>query len=371
MIAQPPGPASGLAVRDTLSEATAERAMPWPPATPADLRAAAFDLLPAAALLVDCDGFITAANNAAMAMVGVATVDVVGSPWWFLLSPCPEERPPGARDGRRRFTLHCPAGERPVVVRTSALASNGAPAPLIVLFEDDAPDNAAEGSDASYLLDAAHELRSPLFSFNLALSGLTERVEALNREDARLVQVLRRGAVHMQTLVENLLDAASIGARQFSVSPAETDLAAVVHEAGLVVKPLLEQNGQQLAVELPREAPIVWADAQRLRQVLVNLLHNAIKYGPRRETITIRARNLAGVVLVEVHDRGPGIPTDEQPRLFDRFYRGCGAARAAPGSGLGLAIARAIVQAHGGEIGVRGGRGEGATFWLTLDRVRC
>lgn len=275
-------------------------------------------------------------------------------------------QPPGSMSGLSVLDVVAePATERP-------LATWLAPpkVPTSDLMEPEpAGDEALVPVDATFLLDVAHELRSPLFSFNLALAGLAERSETLVGEDYRLVQALRRSAVHMQTLVENLLDAASIGTQRFTVTPAETDVAAVAREAVLVVEPLLELNHQDVALELSRESLLVWADPQRLRQVLVNLLHNAIKYGPRRDTITIRACHQASSVLVEVHDRGSGIPAEEQPHLFERFFRGRTAVRLGHGSGLGLAITRAIVQAHGGEVGVRSTYGEGTTFWLTLGMV--
>jgi signal transduction histidine kinase len=183
------------------------------------------------------------------------------------------------------------------------------------------------------------------------------------------VAALQSSAVHLQALVENLLDAASIDACRFRVSPSETDLATVVDEAVLVVAPLLAQHGQQILRDLPDDALEAYVDPQRLRQVLVNLLHNAVKYGPRHETIVVRARRRGRWAIVEIVDRGSSLTSDELERLFERGFRGH-AAQAVAGSGLGLAIAKAIVEAHGGEIGVQcDPGGEGTTFWFTLRAV--
>jgi signal transduction histidine kinase len=100
--------------------------------------------------------------------------------------------------------------------------------------------------------------------------------------------------------------------------------------------------------------------------VLVNLLHNAIKYGPNAGTISVAAGSQEHMTRVAVTDQGPGIPLDEQARLFDRFYRGRAGRLAGRGTGLGLAIARAVVQAHGGQIGVYSEPGAGSTFWFTI-----
>ncbi len=218
----------------------------------------------------------------------------------------------------------------------------------------------------SLLLDVAHELRSPLFSFSLALAGLSEGNRMLTeQEQSRLIGALQRSAVHLQTLVENILDTASLGADRFSVVLQEIDLMAVLREAVLVVEPLLGPRGQRIAVDAPYDTLTVHADAQRLRQALINLLHNAIKYGPPDDVIILRARVVKDV-MIEVSDRGPGIPLEEPQRLFERFFRGRAVSGASPGSGLGLSITRAIVQAHGGEIAVRSLNGVGTTFWFTL-----
>ncbi len=220
--------------------------------------------------------------------------------------------------------------------------------------------------DSSLLLDVAHELRSSLHAMTVALSALDDRGAAFAVDDRRLLQAARRGTVHMQTLIENLLDAARIDARRFSVSLRETELRDVIDEALLMIEPLLLPRGQTVVVECPDEMPAVLADAQHLRQVLVNLLHNASKYGPCDELITLRATCRGAMVLIEVIDRGSGIPLDEQPHLFDLFFRGRAAERRGPGSGLGLSIAKAIVEAHGGRIGVYSARDVGTTFWFTV-----
>lgn len=353
---------------DVISDSAVDRSMtPWivHKEPVADPRAAAFDALPLPALLVDPDGTIAAGNDAVGVLAGVQPGALTGCPWWTLLSPVnttATEEP----DGARRYVLHGAGADRQVTVRTRPLGS-GVAAPLLVLLDPCAPDSGASGeADTLFLLDVAHELRSPLFSFNLALSSLNEHGHLLMAEDMRLLQSLRRSAVHVQTLVENMLDAASIGARRFSVRLNDVDLRVVVDEALLVVEPLLVPHGQTVVVEFAQETLPIEADPQRLRQVLVNLLHNAIKYGPRNETITVRATQHDDTVTVEVVDRGMGIPEDERAQLFDRFFRGHAARSTGQGSGLGLAIARAIVEAHGGEIGVHSAAGAGTTFWFTM-----
>jgi signal transduction histidine kinase len=196
------------------------------------------------------------------------------------------------------------------------------------------------------------------------LVGAPQEVSEPDRQ--RLVSALQRSSVHLQTLVENLLDAASLGASQFSLIPDTIDLSTVIRESVLIMDPLLGPRNQRIIVELPDEPLVVHGDAQRLRQVLVNLLHNAIKYGPPDDKIKVRARRKRGEIIIRVTDRGPGIPEDEQARIFDRYYRGGAASAVGHGNGLGLSIARASILAHGGTIGVRNESKIGTTFWFTL-----
>jgi signal transduction histidine kinase len=337
-----------------------------------DIRAAAFNALPVAALLVDGDGYVTACNEAMVRLSGLGATTMAGRPWWQLLGPRDGVTTglawSGLKSGERhRFVLHGSDEDRPVDVQATALEPSGA---ALLLLEPGWTGYERRVTRAdSLLLSVAHELRSPLQAFNLALAGLAERPAlAQEAEEGRLVATLQSSAVHLQAMVENLLDAASIDACRFRVTLRVTDLATVVDEAVLVVAPLLAQHGQRILPDLPADALDVYADLQRLRQVLVNLLHNAIKHGPRRETIVVRAQRRGRWAVVEVVDRGASISPDEQDRLFERGFRGH-AAQAVAGSGLGLTIAKAIVTAHGGEMGVRCDRGKGTTFWFTLCAV--
>jgi len=120
----------------------------------------------------------------------------------------------------------------------------------------------------------------------------------------------------------------------------------------------------------PPDFPPVFADEERISQVLYNLLNNAVKYSPRGGTIRVGGQALDREVLVYVSDEGIGIPKEEQDHLFQRFYRvDSGLRRQTPGVGLGLYLSRAIIEAHGGRIWVESEAGKGATFYFTLPRI--
>jgi len=346
-----------------------------------DLYMAAFDAGPTPTLLVDGDGRIVSSNAAMLQMLHVPPVLLIGTPWRLLLvSRHDDQAHPGQRPSRLDdlpYMLWDGVAERPMTVRWVSLQGQTGAALLLIEPRSPAPEPSTPtpSVDGTLLLDAAHELRSPLLALSLALSGLEGDSTAPRdpADDDRLVRSLQRSAVHLQTLVENLLDTARIGANLFAVDPRATLLTTIVHEAIHVVAPLLRTDEQRIVVEEVEPGLTVLADAQRMRQVLVNLLHNAIKYAASHEAIIVRVGANHGYVTVEVVDAGPGVPVDERVHLFTRYYRGA-STRSTPGSGtgLGLAICKAIVEAHGGEIGVRegagekGGEGRGATFWFTL-----
>ena len=332
-----------------------------PKSPPRDPRVSGFEMLPMPALLVGEAGQVVACNEAAALLIGWPAASVIGEPWWLLLSP--RGRAGGGAE-RTMAVLRSATGDR--IVTLHRILPQRPEEPMLVLVDQAQAADVEAPAEDTMLLEVAHDLRSLLFSLTVSLAGVAELAQQWNGDTTRLLNALRRSAVHLQAMLENLLDTASINSRQFSLRREEMDLGEVIHEAMLVVDPLLAPNEQHFCVELPAEPLIVHCDGQRLRQVLVNLLHNAIKYGPRGESIRIRACSDSTTVHLEVIDCGPGIPEEEQSRLFERFYRAPQAIRTAKGSGLGLTIARSIVHAHGGTIGVRSAPGLGTTFWFTL-----
>jgi signal transduction histidine kinase len=213
------------------------------------------------------------------------------------------------------------------------------------------------------LYSVAHELRAPLAVLENALDILAEGYADLPADEfAKLMGSAQRTAGRLRTLMEDLLSAGSIQAGHFRVELRPVELREIVSEAVDGVQPTLSERGQRLETDLP-DGIVVKADRRYARQVLANLIGNASRYGPPGSAIRVRAENASGQVRVAVDDTGPGIPKEEQSRLFERFYR----SRAeGPGIGLGLAIAKGIVEAHGGRIGVDSEPGAGTSVWFTL-----
>jgi two-component system phosphate regulon sensor histidine kinase PhoR len=129
-----------------------------------------------------------------------------------------------------------------------------------------------------------------------------------------------------------------------------------------------ERAGLTIEINCPDDLPLINADPPRLQQVLVNLLHNAIKFSPADSTITLGAQKQKKEILFSVQDNGIGIPSKDLPRIFERFYK-TDRARASGGTGLGLAISRHLVEAHGGAIWVESLEGQGSTFYFTIPQA--
>lgn len=217
----------------------------------------------------------------------------------------------------------------------------------------------SESSRRQLLADLAHELRTPLSVIRGNLEALVDGAFPLTPESLAPVY---EETLHLGELVEDLrtLTLAETGHFPLSMEPVELgELAEGVVEA---VRPVAAEEGVQIAVQ--RE-PDLWAlgDARRIRQVLGNLLSNAIRYSPPGSTITVTALRQGGEIWVSVQDQGPGIPETDLPHIFERFYK-ADKSRSEGGTGLGLAIAKEIVQAHGGRIWAENRGGACFTFAL-------
>jgi two-component system OmpR family sensor kinase/two-component system sensor histidine kinase BaeS len=209
------------------------------------------------------------------------------------------------------------------------------------------------------MADVAHELRTPLTVIQGRLEGLLDGVYP--RDDARLAQVLEETRL-MARLVEDLRTLAHAENGALGLRKEPTDMAMLIRDAVASVAPAADSR--QFTVDLPEDLPALDLDPLRIRQVLVNLLSNALHHTPAAGAVTVTARVSSGEIAVSVADAGPGMPAEEVVRVFDRFYKGAASA----GSGLGLAIARNLVLAHGGAIRAESRAGAGTTVTFTLPR---
>ncbi len=222
-----------------------------------------------------------------------------------------------------------------------------------------------ERAKSEFLSSVSHELRTPLTSILGYAALLREDTEGVVDADDH-IEVIERNASRQLRLVEDLLSIARIQAGEFEVHRLPIDLAEVVRLGVEAMRPAAEEAGLRLELECEEQVRTI-GDADRLDQVLANLLANAIKFTPRDGRIEVRLSSTPEEAVLTVSDDGPGIQPEDRARLFERLFRGDEVKRLqVSGAGLGLAIARSIVEAHDGTIEVRTEPGEGATFELTL-----
>jgi signal transduction histidine kinase len=217
----------------------------------------------------------------------------------------------------------------------------------------------------------SHDLRSPLTAIALTvrqLSRLSVDAALVQRRD-ELLSTIQRAGDRMTRLIADLLDVATIEAGTLEVESSVVSVSSLLAEALDGVRPMAEQKSIELAVRAETPDLYVHADRDRMLQVLANLLGNAVKFTPEGGRVHAEAELRGDAVRFCVRDSGPGIPRDQLPHVFDRFYQGTAGKRR--GTGLGLAIAKGIIEAHGRSIHVESDEGRGATFIFTLPLGRA
>ncbi|MFZ5925759.1 MAG: ATP-binding protein, partial [Bacillota bacterium] len=223
---------------------------------------------------------------------------------------------------------------------------------------------ANEESRHKLVADVAHELRTPLAVLRGNLESLQEGVAQPTPE---MIVSLHDEVIRLSRIVQDLLNLGQMESRSFPLHLVPTRIGDVIVRVTCVFAAETEARGIRLDTVIEHDLPPVQADPDRIAQVLVNLLANAVRHTPDGGRVTVSACRRDGHVAVAVQDTGPGIAQKDLPHVFDRFYRTDESRdRAAGGAGLGLAIAKGIVEAHGGTISAASEPGRGATFTFTL-----
>jgi signal transduction histidine kinase len=217
--------------------------------------------------------------------------------------------------------------------------------------------------------DVAHELRTPLSIVRGKLEGVLDGVYPATAEH---LQPVLEATDLLTVLVDDLRTLAQAEAGNLALERRPVNIGDLLHDAIVNFEPQASDQDVALVLDLPPEPPEVLVDWHRVNQVLGNLLTNALRHTPAGGEITLSAAADSTEARVTVTDTGTGIPAEDLPFVFDRFWRGDRSrSRASGGSGLGLAIVRHLVELHGGTIGAASRPGEGSQFWFTLPRAQA
>lgn len=218
---------------------------------------------------------------------------------------------------------------------------------------------------SQFITSVSHELRTPLAQIRMFAETLGYGRARSDEERQRFIAILHREAVRLSELVENVLQFARLDQRKEHLAFAPVDLRQECDDAAVSLAPIAAANGATIENAVPPGAR-VWADRGAVRRIILNLLDNALKYGPAGQTISIGAAAEAGHVLLRVDDQGPGVPAGARETIFRAFERHGVGPSSPTGSGIGLTIVRELASALGGTVHVEDRPGGGARFVVTL-----
>jgi signal transduction histidine kinase len=225
--------------------------------------------------------------------------------------------------------------------------------------------NAILFQQSDLISEIVHEMRTPLTSI-ISYADLIMRPALTAEQHRQFASIIRNEAERLDQMAEHYLDLARLESGRASLAQDPVDMNTVTYMAVSVLKPQAEDKQIRLVADVPEGLPPVVGDAQRLHQVLINLVGNAIKYCHPGDKVAVGAQCEEQQLVVTIADTGPGIPDEELEHIFERFYRVSATEDEASGAGLGLAITQQIIKAHNGEIAVSSAEGEGTTFTFTL-----
>jgi signal transduction histidine kinase len=222
---------------------------------------------------------------------------------------------------------------------------------------------------SDFVSNVSHELRTPLTAIKGAVDLILREVTGpLNEKQIHYLTRVRSNTQHLAGLINDLLDLSKIESGKLELSSTRVSPGGLVHEVVETLRPVAAEKVVALEVTIPEPSILVWADRDKITQVLTNLIGNAIKFTPPHGSVTVSsASNDADWARISVSDTGPGISANEREKIFGKFYQVAEIGGPKPkGTGLGLAISKTLVELHGGKIWVESELGRGSTFYFTL-----
>ena len=276
------------------------------------------------------------------------------------------------REGKSEWvTQEIQAGARALrAISAPATGPQGDIMGTVTVLEDITPFKQLDQMKTDFVNMVAHELRSPLVSIRQLQSVILEGLTGpLNEKQKDYISRGMNKIDALLGLINDLLDIAKIEAGKYVQRRVPTDLARLIQEAITLLDPRAKKQGITITSEFHDLKP-VQADPKNMEEVLNNLLTNAINYSPNGGTVAVRAAGLGEFMEIEISDTGVGIPEEELPKIFDKFYRvKHPETRKVIGTGLGLAIVKSVIEAHNGTIEVESTPGKGSTFRIRLPMI--
>jgi signal transduction histidine kinase len=214
----------------------------------------------------------------------------------------------------------------------------------------------------------SHQLRTPLSALKWSLNLLMdERWQRLDEKQKEYFEIMKTSNDRMIRLVNDLLDVSRIEQGRLDLKPAKFSLSGLARDFEAEIMPIAAGRKISLSLEAEKDLPDGWADAERIRLVLQNLVDNAIKYSNDGGTVKIKIERFGDFLRCEVQDKGVGIPEHQKAEVFGKFFRSDNVRKyQTDGTGLGLFIARGIIDASGGSIGFDSEENKGSAFWFTI-----
>jgi two-component system sensor kinase FixL len=315
--------------------------------------------------LLDDDGCVRLWNRAAETVTGLRAEEVRDRPLADALASWPElvDRIPVAEGGASPRSVTLPVAVAGGELWLSFVAVRGLKG-VVYAFRDLTSEQRLEEEKTDLVATISHELRTPMAAVYGAAETLLRRDDLEPEQRRELLAMIAAQATRLTSIVESVLLTSRLDRDAVAVERAPVDVAELARATVETLRPQLPPT-LSLELEIAPEEVRAAGDADRIQQVLVNLLDNAVKYG-EGSPVTVRVQPVNGVVRLSVEDSGPGLSAVEQTRIFDKFYRAGPQLTRAGGTGLGLYISRELVRRMGGRLDVRSEAGAGTTFVLEL-----
>jgi len=326
-------------------------------------------------ITIDENMHITFASDAVERIMGISAAQFLGASIDDYFVPAAGEdlfsQQIPDKNQSRRIPLILDGHEVLLAVSTSTfLPAEAGNATRALLIRDVTDEERIHRLVGEFMANITHEFRTPLSALSASVELLVDALPTLSKQEAgELLQALRIGIVDLQSLIDNLIEAASIEAGRFKVNPRQVELDSIITDSVNSIQPIAWKYHLQIMMPKERQSYLVMADKRRTCQVLINLLSNAIKHSPNNGKIMISTLILDKDVMVQVQDEGEGISAGLQSQLFNRFISPQTGEDAQLGMGLGLSVVKAVVEAQQGKVGFKNIEGGGALFWFTLPLV--